>query len=259
MSKKQKPKMSALEAVNVRRLLIGIQRRVNEGYELCEGKTTIVWQEMVRLACKGCPVRLVHESPTKVVVHHDDSGSSVTFEFRPDPTDSHTPDEPKYARDKLRGWVAMAKACVDRHGRPGALRTDDVEYLERLLAELDAEIETTVCEDTGRQAVNGECPIHHGDACLYDVSQMRDYVNGAVGLQDQHAKKVIEMFNESEALRKALEYYAEMDDKILRGEYDRGRTAREALAKMKKTRRADYHEQETEPPEAGAAGAGTPA
>jgi hypothetical protein len=23
-----------------------------------------------------------------------------------------------------------------------------------------------VCEDTGMQAIRGECPFHHGDACL---------------------------------------------------------------------------------------------
>ena len=36
---------------------------------------------------------------------------------------------------------------------------------------------TIVCEDTGRQAVKGECPHHRGDACLYDVSKMRDILN----------------------------------------------------------------------------------
>ena len=30
-----------------------------------------------------------------------------------------------------------------------------------------------VCEDTGRIAQHGECPEHHGDGCLMDVSAMR--------------------------------------------------------------------------------------
>lgn len=77
--------------------------------------------------------------------------------------------------------------------------------IRKALAEAESRVQTTVCEETGRQAVDGECPVHHGDACLYDVAQMRDYVNGATGLRDKHAKKVVEMFNETERIKAKLE------------------------------------------------------
>lgn len=47
------------------------------------------------------------------------------------------------------------------------------------------EHETVVCEDTGLQQINGECPFHHGDACLWDVSVMRDLYNNHVTLKAQ--------------------------------------------------------------------------
>lgn len=32
---------------------------------------------------------------------------------------------------------------------------------------------TSVCEKTGKQSVNGSCPVHGGDACIVNVAVFR--------------------------------------------------------------------------------------
>ena len=86
----------------------------------------------------------------------------------------------KWAR-KL-GERLLASMCTDE---TKTLWSEDMARVAIANALEDAinRVETCVCEDTGRQAVQGECPVHHGDACMFDVSQMRKYVNGSTYLQ----------------------------------------------------------------------------
>lgn len=81
----------ALDNVNVRRLLVEIQRRVKERYEHT-GRPPPTWPRVIEEQCKGLPVRIEHQPPNKVIAHIEDSkvegavgGASVVFTFTPIP------------------------------------------------------------------------------------------------------------------------------------------------------------------------------
>lgn len=65
------------------------------------------------------------------------------------------------------------------------VKCEECAKLRTRLVEVEGERNTVVCEDTGRMARGGECPEHHGDACLYDVSAMREAVNQNTSLRVQ--------------------------------------------------------------------------
>lgn len=73
----------------------------------------------------------------------------------------------------------------DREPGDGDMPYPGMERLKARLGDPQGEHNTVVCEDTGRMARNGECPLHHGDACLYDVSAMREAVNQNTSLRVQ--------------------------------------------------------------------------